>query len=90
MTRTAKITFVSDRLFHSFHLVDIALGREDALIAVEFLKEDGIPILGGDVFFRRKNRMELAYANWYTKILPDEEMSAYVERSCLETSAPPG
>lgn len=73
-------------LSEQFGIADIALGRVDALIAVDCLKEDGVPILGGDVFFQRNNRLELANANWYTKILPDEEANAYVERSCLETS----
>jgi hypothetical protein len=30
-------------LSEQFGIADIALGREDALIAVDFLKEDGVP-----------------------------------------------
>lgn len=67
-------------------LADIALRREDALEAIEILGDDGVPILGGDVFFLQDDDVRLAYANWHTEKRPSEDDVAYRRRSCLETS----
>ena len=60
---------------------DIALKRHDALRAVGFLRTAEIPILGGDVYFRRGERIELAYANWHTEPKLAEALNAYLQRS---------
>jgi hypothetical protein len=42
-----------------------------------------VAVLGGDVFFKQGDKVELAYANWYANKAVDETFFAYVERSCL-------
>jgi hypothetical protein len=60
---------------------DIGLLRSDALNAVEIARHARLPILGGDVYFRRRDRIELAYANWYVNRKPPEERDTYLRRS---------
>jgi hypothetical protein len=60
---------------------DIGLLRDDALLAVECLKDAEIPILGGDVWYRRHGKFELAYANWYADQKPGEDRRTYSYRS---------
>ena len=60
---------------------DIALDRDDALLAVQFLQKAAIPILGGDVYLRRGNGIELAYADWHSDPKPGEELESYLSRS---------
>jgi hypothetical protein len=74
------ITLVED-----FGVADVALKLEYALLAIEFLKEDGIPILGGDVFFQVGNALELAYANWFTKQRADEDFDDFIKRTYSES-----
>jgi hypothetical protein len=64
---------------------DIGLLRDDALLAVELLRKAEIPILGGDVWYRRNGRFELAFANWYTDPDTMEDQRAYSQRSCSAT-----
>ena len=64
---------------------DIALDRTDALNAVELLRKSSIPILGGDVYFKRQSGIELAYANWHSDPQPGEDRQRFANRSCLET-----
>lgn len=73
-------------LLEDFGIMDIALNRQDALLAIDFLREDGILILGGDVFFQINNALELAYANWFTKQRGGEDLDAFIKRTCSETS----
>jgi len=60
---------------------DIGLARSDALRAVEILRRGQLPILGGDVYLRRGDRLEVAYANWYADPKPEEERETYLHRS---------
>lgn len=60
---------------------DIGLTRDDALRAVSVLQRDSIPILGGDVYFRRGAKIELAYANWHSDPKPDEDRDNFLRRS---------
>lgn len=60
---------------------DIALERNDALLAVEFLRNAEVPILGGDVYLERARGIELAYANWHCDPSQDEDRSHYLQRS---------
>lgn len=60
---------------------DVALNRGDALRAIEILRGSGYPILGGDVYFRREEKIESAHANWYTKYHLHEDSDAYCNRS---------
>jgi len=41
-----------------------ALDKESALIAIGFLQEANIPILGGDVFKQLEEKLTLTYDNW--------------------------
>src|SRR5664279_1108605 len=69
-----------------FGLDDVALESEYALRAVKILCDEGMPILGGDVFFKRGAKIELAYANWHADQLAGETLDAFLERSCLAAS----
>ncbi len=60
---------------------DIALERGDALSAVELLQKASIPILGGDVYVKRNDSIELAYANWHSDRKPNEATNDYFSRS---------
>src|SRR5579863_863512 len=69
----------------SLGIRDIGLTRDDALRAVSLLQRDSIPILGGDVFFRRGSKIEVAYANWHSDPKPGEDKDAYLGRSWTTT-----
>jgi hypothetical protein len=60
---------------------DIGLSRTNGLEAVELLCRANLAILGGDVYFRRGNRIEVAYANWYADPEPSEDHETYLRRS---------
>jgi len=60
---------------------DMALERGDALAAVELLRKASTPILGGDVYVKRKANIELAYANWYSDPNPNEASNDYLRCS---------
>jgi Immunity protein 40 len=62
-------------------LKDISLRRADALYAVELLRTAAIPILGGDVWFRRGGKIESAYANWHTDGKIGEDKDTYLQRT---------
>ena len=64
---------------------DIALEREDALLAVQFLRKASIPILGGDVYLKRGAKIELAYADWHSDPHRGEDLDRYFERSWAGT-----
>ena len=64
---------------------DIALNREDAIGAIELLQTSAIPILGGDVYNQKANRIELAYANWHSEPTTTESRTQFAERSCIES-----
>ena len=66
-------------------IADVALGRTDVLSAIELLRNASIPVLGGDVYFKRLGRIELAYANWHSDPEQGEDRQRFVSRSCFET-----
>jgi len=61
---------------------DIGLFREDALLAIEYLRDAEIPILGGEVWYGRDDKFELTYENWHTDPNPMEDQRTYSQRSC--------
>jgi len=65
----------------SLHIADIALTLSDALRAVMILRGGPRAILGGDVYFRRGNRIEIAHDNWSSDQKPGEHRQAYLRRS---------
>jgi Immunity protein 40 len=66
-------------------LTEVALHRADALLAAEALRASSVPILGGDVYFVRKGKVEQGFANWHSDRHPDERLPEFVERSYRET-----
>ena len=66
-------------------LSEIALERIDALLAVQLFRKTSIPILGGDVYFKHGEGVEIAYANWHSDQRAGEGRDQFVMRSCLET-----
>ena len=67
-------------------LKEVALHRADALLAVEQLRAASVPILGGDVYFFRGEKVEHAFANWHSDRRPGEGWREFAERSCRETT----
>jgi len=66
-------------------LTEIALSRADAILAIDLLLSASIPILGGDVYFKKDTGIESAYANWHSDPMEGEDRNDFVSRSCLET-----
>jgi hypothetical protein len=66
-------------------LRDIALRCDDAIAAINFLRDEKVAILGGDVYFLREDRVELAYANWYVSKNSGESFEEFSLRSLKET-----
>jgi hypothetical protein len=65
----------------SIGLKEVALSRVDALRAIAMLAGGAMCILGGDVYFRRGDRIDPAYANWYIVQNPSESTKSYIDRS---------
>jgi len=63
------------------------LPRIDALRAVEILRQAKCPVLGGDVYLRRGDRLEFAYAGWHADPKPAEDQETYLRRSWDTTDA---
>jgi len=74
---TEKGTPLSER----FGIADIALRREDSLVAADMLLRAGRVILGGDVYFKSGEHLSLAYANWFTDRKEGEDLADFVLRS---------
>jgi hypothetical protein len=66
-----------------FGVRDVALGREDAISALQFLREAAVPVLGGDVYFQRDSGLELAFANWHCDPKAGESPQDYLRRSLV-------
>jgi hypothetical protein len=58
-----------------------ALPRSAALREVERLRYERVLILGGDVYNRHNDRIEVAYANWSTDSKPQEDRDTYLRSS---------
>jgi hypothetical protein len=65
-------------------IAEIALTRLDAILAASLLRNASIPILGGDVFFKKPAGIELAYANWHSDPMEGEDRERFAIRSCLD------
>ena len=61
------------------------LNRKTALAAIELLKKEGIPILGGDVLKQTNNEIGFTYDSWYIDKEPDIDEKEYVKRSVEKT-----
>jgi len=69
----------------SLGLDEIALSRENAMMALDIFVEERIPVLGGDVYFLKNARVSPAYANWYTERSAEEPVSSFAERTWVES-----
>jgi len=64
------------------HIADVGLSRRDALEAVKILRRANLPILGGDVYFLRGDKLNVAIPNnWFTQPDPSEDSASYFRRS---------
>lgn len=61
---------------------DVAYPKYEALRMISRFEEQGIPVLGGDVFLLKDNIPSLTYDNWYCDKNPQESNQEYVIRSC--------
>lgn len=61
---------------------DVAYSKCEALKMITNLEEQGIPVLGGDVFILKENIPIPTYDNWYCDKNPQESYKEYVLRSC--------
>jgi hypothetical protein len=68
-------------------LSERALSREDAMRAVELVRNAGVPILGGDVYVDQNGEVASAYANWYVERGERESEKAFAARSYSESRA---
>lgn len=66
-------------------LAEVALSRDDAILAVSLLRSASIPILGGDVYLKKIAGVESAYANWHSHPMDGEDRDSFVTRSCLDS-----
>lgn len=66
---------------------EIALNIHDALLAIEFLKEAQVAILGGDILSDESGKLTYTYENWYCEKLNNESNDEYLTRSYLITKA---
>ena len=62
-------------------LTEVALRRDDALNAIELLASANVPVLGGDVYIERQDRIEVGLSNWYTDRQDGESPDAFASRS---------
>jgi hypothetical protein len=65
---------------------EIALRRSDALNALDFLRAGAAPLLGGDVFWLIRGRLELAYANWQTDREASRSTREHSEMACAQAA----
>ena len=58
--------------------------RGDAIKVISFARQNIVPVLGGDVYYKSKidNAIHLTYDNWFCNRDKFESLKDYVERSC--------
>lgn len=61
---------------------NVAYSKCEALRMIGCFEEQGIPVLGGDVFLLKDNIPSLTYDNWYCDKNPQESDQEYVIQSC--------
>ena len=61
----------------------VCLTRDNAIVALELLREEGAIVLGGDVFKLLENKFTPAYANWHCDEISAETKQAFSQRSIL-------
>src|SRR5574344_2470147 len=63
----------------------IAFTKENALLMAKIIRQENIPILGGDVYFLNNGQIEAALDNWSCDKTADETLRDYTERSYRDT-----
>jgi hypothetical protein len=66
---------------HSIGIYNWALEKEQVLAALAKMKSLNIPVLGGDVYMYKDDRLVPTYANWFCDQLGEETNKDYVLRS---------
>ena len=73
----------------SFSLISIGVGgkaylRNDAIKIVSLARQNIVPVLGGDVFYKSKfdNDIHITYDNWYCNREEFESLKDHAMRSC--------
>lgn len=61
---------------------NVAYSKCEALRMISRFEEQGIPVLGGDVFLLKDNAPILTFDNWYCDKNPQESDQEYIIRSC--------
>ncbi len=61
---------------------NVGYSRHEALNKLVALESQGIPILGGDVFILKGEKISLTYDNWYCNLKNEESKTDFVARSC--------
>lgn len=58
--------------------------RGDAIKVISFARQNIVPVLGGDVYYKSRsdNDIHITYDNWYCNRDKFESLKDYVERSC--------
>jgi hypothetical protein len=63
-------------------LSEFAVLAKDAAAFIELLRQENLPVLGGDVYLKVQSTVEVGYANWHVDKLPHESHRDFVNRSC--------
>ncbi len=64
---------------------DVGYVKEEALLLIDFLHAEVIPILGGEVYFLKDGQVEsYQYEGWSCDRMEHENLSNYSHRSYLE------
>ena len=58
--------------------------RGDAIKVISFARQNIVPVLGGDVYYKSRsdNDIHITYDNWFCNRDKFESLKDYVERSC--------
>lgn len=58
--------------------------RDNALKIITFARENIVPVLGGDVYYKSRsdNDIHITYDNWYCNREELESLKEYADRSC--------
>ena len=79
-----KIMEISSFPLISIGIIGKAYLRNDAIKIVSLARQNIVPVLGGDVYYKSKfdNDIHITYDNWYCNREEMESLKDYVDRSC--------
>ncbi len=76
-----KLLALNGIVLNDLGLSDIALLRSHALRGIEILRDNSIPVLGGDVYYRKDGKTFVAFANWHCEPNKFEDINSFAVRS---------